>query len=43
MDTPAHINRLAWAWLQEFLRDLRDDWANRLAFQDCSHRTEKKT
>lgn len=24
-DTPAHINRLAGAWLREFLRDLQDD------------------
>ena len=34
MDTPAHINRLAWAWLSEFLRDLREDFAQRLIFND---------
>lgn len=34
MDTPAHINRLAWAWLQEFLHDLREDFANRMSFRE---------
>lgn len=34
MDTPADINRQAWAWLAEFLRDLREDFANRLTFND---------
>ncbi len=30
IETPAHINRLAWAWLREFQRDLQDDCDNRL-------------
>lgn len=30
METPSHINRLAWAWLREFLRDLQADLANQL-------------
>ena len=29
-DTPAAINRQAWAWLREFIRDLMDDMDNRL-------------
>jgi hypothetical protein len=28
VDTPAAINRQAWAWLQAFLRDLKDDMAH---------------
>lgn len=30
IETPAHINRLAWAWLREFQQDLQDDCDNRL-------------
>jgi hypothetical protein len=30
IETPAHINRLAWAWLREFQQDLEDDCDNRL-------------
>jgi hypothetical protein len=30
IETQAHINRLAWAWLREFQRDLQDDCDNRL-------------
>lgn len=30
IETPAHINRLAWAWLREYQRDLQDDCDNRL-------------
>ena len=32
LESPGHINRLAWAWVREYVRDLKRDYANRINF-----------
>lgn len=35
-DLPVDIDQLATAWVEEFLDDLRQDWAGRLHFEDST-------